>query len=151
MESDPPALRKEHEHDGEHVMCLYPVSDIANSLPLIRVTPDMSEKDGMEAITVLGHCNGSLMGLVRFSGQTSWERHPEGDELLHVISGATNITLLSDEGSIHYLAKAGAAVLIPRGLWHSQRPDPEVTLMFVTPSAGSERSTEEHPRTRAWP
>ncbi|ODR95208.1 hypothetical protein AUC70_05780 [Methyloceanibacter stevinii] len=100
----------------------------------------------MEAITVLGLCNGSLIGLVRFSGQTAWERHPAGDEFLHILAGKTHITVLAEGGPMRFTAEAGSAVVVPRGLWHSQCPDSEVTTMFITPAAGSERSMKKDPR-----
>ena len=34
----------------------------------------------------------------RFSGETPWERHGKGDELVHVLDGAATRTIMTDEG-----------------------------------------------------
>jgi ethanolamine utilization protein EutQ (cupin superfamily) len=36
------------------------------------------------------------IGLGRYSGRSPWERHLNGDELLYVLDGEVEITLLSD-------------------------------------------------------
>jgi hypothetical protein len=30
-----------------------------------------------------------------FSGETPWERHPKGDELVHVLAGAATLTVMA--------------------------------------------------------
>jgi len=34
----------------------------------------------------------------RFSGETPWERHQKGDELVHVLDGAATLTIMTDDG-----------------------------------------------------
>ena len=44
---------------------------------------------------------------MRFRGQTPWERHPAGDELLHVIEGAVEVTVLTDDGPVRRIHHRG--------------------------------------------
>jgi hypothetical protein len=43
-----------------------------------------------------GLLNDYSLGLGRYSGLSPWERHRNGDELLYVVDGEVEITLLSD-------------------------------------------------------
>ena len=69
----------------------------------------------------------------RFSGQSPWERHPESDELLHVLDGEVEVTVLCDTGPAEVTVPAGSIFVVPRGLWHRQLPKPVVTLLSATP------------------
>src|SRR2546422_2824003 len=57
--------------------------------------------------------NNCAVGAVRFSGQPPWERHPDGDELLHVIEGELELTLLTPEGRVQVAGPARAVFLVP--------------------------------------
>jgi mannose-6-phosphate isomerase-like protein (cupin superfamily) len=49
-----------------------------------------------------------------------WERHPLGDELLLLLSGAIDVVLETREGERIMELKEGAACVVPRGTWHKQ-------------------------------
>jgi quercetin dioxygenase-like cupin family protein len=73
-----------------------------------------------------------------------WEMHPEGEELVVLLSGA--VTFVLDRGgeiTEHRLDRAGQLVLVPRGAWHYASADAPAHLLFVT--AG--RGTQHRPRT----
>lgn len=112
----------------------------------LAVTPGMSQDDAQMAMRELGSLNESMLGLVRFSGQTPWERHPGGDELLHVLEGAVDVTVLTDDRAVDATVGAGSLFIVPRGLWHRQKPHGAVTLLFATPAQGTEHSWAEDPR-----
>lgn len=112
----------------------------------LAVTPGMTEDDAQMAMRELGSLNGSTLGVVRFSGQTPWERHPGGDELLHVLEGVVDVTVLTDDGAVDATVSAASLFIVPRGLWHRQRPHGAVTLLFATPATGTEHSWAEDPR-----
>jgi quercetin dioxygenase-like cupin family protein len=90
--------------------------------------------------------NECMLGAVRFSGETPWERHPRGDELLHVLEGEVVVTLLSDSSSESSTLGAGSVCVVPRGLWHRQRSDAGASVLFATPMEGTENSWAEDPR-----
>ena len=97
-------------------------------------------------MALLGPFNQCTLGVVRFSGQTPWERHPGGDELLHVVEGAVEVTVLTDDGPVHRTMTAGSIFVVPRGCWHRQRAPAGVVLMFATATEATDHSWEEDPR-----
>lgn len=118
------------------------VSDLA-------ISASTTEAEANSAFRMLGTCNQQSLGVTRFSGRTPWERHPDGDELLHALEGEVDITVLTDEGPAHETLRAGSIFVCPRGLWHRQLARPSVTLLFATPTRTTEVSFAEDPRTPA--
>lgn len=113
---------------------------IADQLPELAVTPDLDSDTGLNALKVLGSFNGCMLGMVHYSGQTAWERHAEGDELLYILEGEAELTALTATGRISVCASAGDLVEIPRGIWHSQITRAPVKLLFITQGSGTESS-----------
>jgi len=89
----------------------------------------------------------SAVGAVRFCGTPPWERHPGGDELLYVLEGEFELTVLTAERRIEVALPAGSVFVVPRGLWHRSRPRGTVSVLFVTPTEGGEDSWADDPRT----
>ena len=83
---------------------------------------------------------GRLMSAFSFSEPwATWERHPEGDELVMLLAGAVTLVLeVQGEEKPVALADPGAYVLVPRGVWHTARTSVPTTLLFLTPGAGTE-------------
>ena len=69
----------------------------------------------------------------------TWERHPGGDELVMLLSGAVTLVLdvMGEEQSV-LLTEPGAYVLVPRGTWHTAKTSVPTTMLFLTPGAGTE-------------
>jgi len=86
----------------------------------------------------LGTMDGCQIGIARFSSHPRWERHQSGDELLHVIDGQLDLTVLTGNGPQQSTLGAGSMAVVPRGCWHSPRPVGPVTLLYVSPSTGNE-------------
>jgi mannose-6-phosphate isomerase-like protein (cupin superfamily) len=94
----------------------------------------------------LGVLDRATIGLFRFSGSAPWERHPDGDELIVVLEGGGEITVLTDEGPVTAELRPGRLFVCPRGLWHRPVATPSMTALYVTPLAGSEHSWADDPR-----
>ncbi len=115
-------------------------------LPELTITSRTTAEEADAAvrnITTLGPCT---LGVMRFSGLTPWERHPDGDELLHPLAGAIDVTVLTDDGPVQRTVRAGSVFVCPRGLWHRQLPQPAVTLLYGTPSQTTQVSFADDPR-----
>jgi mannose-6-phosphate isomerase-like protein (cupin superfamily) len=70
---------------------------------------------------------------------TTWERHPAGDELVCLLSGAATLVLERSDGhETVELKKPGEFVLVPQGTWHTARTRVATTMLFVTPGEGTE-------------
>ena len=68
----------------------------------------------------------------------SWERHPNGGELLAMVTGAMDVVLDLPGGEATVALEAGRAVLVPRGVWHRQVVRSPGTYFGVTFGRGSE-------------
>ena len=68
-----------------------------------------------------------------------WELHPDQDELLYLISGATDVLLRDDpdDASTERIITlhSGEACIVPRGAWHRQVVHERSRLLFLTPDS----------------
>lgn len=89
------------------------------------------------------HFHGCTGGVSAFRGRPPWERHGEGDELLLILAGRTQLTVLEDGApSVRELSK-GQLAIVPGGHWHSNDAPDGVTMLWLTPAAGNEHSWEQ--------
>lgn len=131
---------------GQPALVAHDLRAALHGLPELTITAKTTAAEADAAVrtlTALGPCT---LGVMRFSGRSPWERHPDGDELLHALEGAVDVTVLTDEGAVQTTVRAGSVFVCPRGLWHRQRPRPAVTMLFGTPSATTEVSFADDPR-----
>ena len=69
----------------------------------------------------------------RFSGETPWERHRKGDELVHVLDGAATLTIMTDKGPRSFELRTGMLIVVPQGHWHRFEAPDGVTVLSATP------------------
>lgn len=101
------------------------------------------EEDGVFAM--LGALGNAEMFAGSFDGQSPWERHPNGDELVQVFAGETTLTILSDDGEDVLHMTAGMLTVVPQGRWHRFDAPTGVSLMTATPMP-TEHSDADDPR-----
>jgi mannose-6-phosphate isomerase-like protein (cupin superfamily) len=61
------------------------------------------------------------------------EMHPDGDELLYMLSGAVTVTLELADGDRLVELGAGDAVVVPKGIWHQITMREPGQLIHITP------------------
>ncbi|MGC4027303.1 MAG: cupin domain-containing protein [Steroidobacteraceae bacterium] len=83
---------------------------------------------------------GRLMSAFTFSEPWAvWERHPAGEELVMLLMGtATLILEESGREQTIQLSSPGSYVVVPKNVWHTARTNASVTMLFLTPGAGTE-------------
>ena len=65
------------------------------------------------------------------------ERHPDGDEILYLISGHVRVVFLdSDEADID--VRPGDGLVVPRGVWHRVDILEPSQIVYVTPGPNNE-------------
>ncbi|MEJ0005936.1 MAG: hypothetical protein WDM77_05980 [Steroidobacteraceae bacterium] len=70
----------------------------------------------------------------------NWEMHPNGDEVVCLLSGAVTFILEAAHGPHEIeLKDCGAYVLIPKGTWHTAKTSGPSRLLFITPGEGTQR------------
>jgi quercetin dioxygenase-like cupin family protein len=97
--------------------------------------PDMLDEERKASggfATLTPFRDGNLFS-AKFSGDGGWERHPNGDELVQVLEGATKFHIITDGGPETHELKAGMLVIVPQGLWHRFEAPDGVCLMTATP------------------
>jgi quercetin dioxygenase-like cupin family protein len=80
----------------------------------------------------------------------SWERHPAGEEVVCLLSGAATLVLdTPGDPTRVVLQEAGDYVLVPRNTWHTAQFTMPARLLFITPGEGTEnRPLEAGPAIR---
>ena len=81
----------------------------------------------------------------RFSRHPKWEIHPRDDELLLVIDGEIEITLLLKSERPRNVLGPGMACIVPKGVWHSPVPLGTVTLLSMADYRGTRASDAADP------
>jgi len=74
-----------------------------------------------------------------WAGNSEWERHTAGDELVMVIDGETTMFFLTDDDEHPQLLRAGELVVVPRGTWHRFETPVAVKVFSVTPQPTDHR------------
>ena len=123
-------------------MNVFGIEQLIRQMPANHVSPDIDAVSAARCMELLGSFNGSAMGLVSFEGETGWECHPAGDELLYYLEGEAQIRLITETGEVTRTVRKGDVAQIPKGLWHTQRTISPVRLFFITPVEGMMNVTE---------
>lgn len=79
-----------------------------------------------------------------FEGDSPWERHPQGDELVQVLAGRTRLTILTEAGPQVLEMTAGMLTVVPQGCWHRFSAPDGVTVLTATPQP-TEHTAAENP------
>ncbi len=98
-------------------------------------TPQMTESDrkGTNAFATLTPFRDGNIFSAKFAGNGAWERHPNGDELVQIVEGATTLHIITDNGPQSHALSAGMLVIVPQGLWHRFEAPDGVCVITATP------------------
>lgn len=113
------------------------ILDLNTELAKLRMlrgrTPETPPAEREGAFARLAPYRDSAINVAKFSGEGPWERHPNGDEIVQVVDGATTFHLMAEDGPQSHELKAGMVVIVPQGKWHRFEAPDGVTLMTTTP------------------
>ena len=84
----------------------------------------------------------TLLAAFEFTADWStWEVHPNGDEIVCIMSGDAEMILRLPEGDRHLrLTHPGTFVVVPKGTWHTARIHAPTSMIFFTPGEGTRNS-----------
>lgn len=115
------------------------------ALPVLRDRrPQTQEAEAAAAFAVLADTGRYSVFAGSFEGESAWERHPNGDELVQVVAGGTRLTVLAPEGESVLDMQAGMVTIVPQGCWHKFHAPGGVSVLTMTPPP-TEHSTAEKP------
>jgi uncharacterized cupin superfamily protein len=83
------------------------------------------------------------VGVGSFSGRPPWELHTGGDELLHILAGESELTVLEEGGPVTRSLRTGDLAVVPQNCWHSNNAPEGVAMLYMTPSAGNRHSFDD--------
>ena len=66
------------------------------------------------------------------------EMHPDGDELLYLVSGSVDVVLEEDGREERIELKPGQAFVVTRGLWHRVTLREPCQILYLTPGPGGQ-------------
>jgi mannose-6-phosphate isomerase-like protein (cupin superfamily) len=96
-------------------------------------TPETPAAEREGAFAKLAPYRDSAINAARFSGEGPWERHPNGDEIVQIVDGATTLHVMFEDGPQSFALKAGMVAIVPQGTWHRFESPDGVSLMTATP------------------
>ena len=68
-----------------------------------------------------------------YAGNSQWERHSNGDEIVFVVEGETTLILLVKDSEIPNTLGQGELLVVPKNTWHRFETSKAVKIMSVTP------------------
>jgi len=66
------------------------------------------------------------------------ERHPDGDELIYLLSGKVTVVIEGPGGDWRHALRPGDALIVARGLWHRIEVARPARLVHLTPGPSAE-------------
>lgn len=113
------------------------IIDLKAELAKLRMlhgrTPEMTraEREG-SAAWLAPYRDGGIFAS-KSAGKGSWERHPNGDELVQIVDGEGSLHSISEDGPRSLALSAGMLAIVPRGAWHRFDCPNGLTLITATP------------------
>jgi len=101
-------------------------------------TPETPPADREGAFARLAPYRDSAINASKFSGDGPWERHPNGDEIVQVLSGVCNFVLDLESGPQTIQMHAGQAVIVPKGVWHTAKVHQPTEILHITFGEGTQ-------------
>jgi quercetin dioxygenase-like cupin family protein len=80
---------------------------------------------------VIAQSNGQLVKIAKGSGELVWHKHDNEDELFIVFKGQLTLQLRSGDIAL----KAGEMYVVPKGIEHCPKAEPDTHFMMVEPSS----------------
>ena len=95
--------------------------------------PDSSDAELAGAFAELSAYRDGALFIGHYAGNSEWERHGQGDELVYVLEGETTLVLLEETVEQRNLLQAGQMLVVPRGTWHRFESPDGVKIFTATP------------------
>ena len=67
----------------------------------------------------------------------NWEMHPKADEFVYLLAGEATFLLQKESGITRIPLKGRAALVVPKGTWHTAKVSAPSRMLFVTLGAGT--------------
>jgi len=129
-------------------MLVHPLRAMLPELKELAITDETTGEEADAAVRTITDLNQLSLGMMRYSGQTPWERHG-ADELLLPLEGEVDLTVRTERGREYRTLRAGEVFVCPQGLWHRQFAKRAVAILYGTEVKTSQVSFAEDPLSEA--
>ena len=97
-------------------------------------TPDMAFSGGTEkAFDEISEYRDGAIYVGHYSGDSEWERHTSGDEVVMVLEGSTTLVFFIDGKEERVQLNGRELIVVPRNTWHKFEQSRDLKVMTVTP------------------
>jgi len=96
-------------------------------------TPESTDEELEGAFLELSGYRDGAIFIGHYAGNSEWERHSKGDEIVYVLEGETRLVLLTQNGEMSNLLRSGELLIVPQNTWHRFETSEGVKIMTVTP------------------
>lgn len=96
-------------------------------------TPTSTEAELRDAFATLAAYRDGAIYVGHYAGDSEWERHQNGDEIVFVVEGETTLYLMDGSEDVPQRLGAGMLIVVPRGVWHRFETKEAVKVLTVTP------------------
>ncbi len=100
---------------------------------LANRTPETSDEEAEGAFAMLSEYRDGAVFIGHYAGNSEWERHSNGDEIVFVVEGETTLILLVRDKEIPNTLGQGELLVVPKNTWHRFETSKAVKIMSVTP------------------
>jgi mannose-6-phosphate isomerase-like protein (cupin superfamily) len=100
---------------------------------LVNRTPETSEAEAEGVFAMLSEYRDGGVFIGHYAGNSKWERHENGDEIVFVVEGETTLILLVDGKEIPNTLGSSELLVVPKNTWHRFETSKAVKIMAVTP------------------
>ena len=120
----------------DQVITIIDLNSELTKLPMLRdrrpETTEAERKASGAFVTLAPFRDGNIFS-AKFSGNAAWERHPNGDELVQIVDGATTLHIMTEDGPQSHALTAGMVAIVPQNTWHRFEAPDGVSLVTATP------------------
>lgn len=111
------------------------VKSLQRALETLTFLPDRKpDSTGIDSsFCLLSSYRDGGIYLTHYAGNSEWERHPQGDEVVYVVGGETTLILLVNGRELPNALQAGELLVVPQNTWHRFESPRGVKVMTVTP------------------
>ncbi len=115
--------------------CKKSISSVLNAVKYLpNRRPEMAIEGGSEdAFALLSEYRDGAIYVGHYSGNSEWERHSNGDEIVLALEGKTTVILRVDGDDERIGLGPSELVIVPRNTWHRFENSTNLKVLTVTP------------------
>ena len=107
-------------------------------------TPTTSDEESKDSFAMLSEFRDGGAFVSTFAGNSEWERHSNGDEVVFAVEGKTDLILYVDGVEVRNTLDQGELIVVPQNIWHRFETG-GVKILTLTPQPTDHHSGDSPP------